>query len=57
VTIAGISPTKPALRVGTYKLRRPLYLVDARNGEQRPGVVEFLAFVRSAEGQRVTDRF
>ena len=57
VTIDGISPTKLALRDGTYKLRRPLYLVNARNGEQRPGVVEFLAFVRSAEGQRITDRF
>jgi phosphate transport system substrate-binding protein len=57
VTIDGISPTKQALRDGTYKLRRPLYLVTSRNGEQRPGVVEFLAFVQSAEGQRIIDRF
>jgi phosphate transport system substrate-binding protein len=57
VTIDGISPTKLALRDGTYKLRRPLYLVHARNGEQRPGVAEFLVFIRSAEGQKITDRF
>jgi phosphate transport system substrate-binding protein len=57
VTIDGISPTKPALHDGTYKLRRPLYLVYARNGEQKPGVVQFVEFIRSAEGQRITDRF
>ena len=57
VTIDGISPTKLALRDGTYKLRRPLYLVYSRKGEQRPGVAEFLAFIRGAEGQRITDRF
>jgi phosphate transport system substrate-binding protein len=57
VTIDGISPTKAALRDGTYKLRRPLYVVSGRNGEQRPAVLEFLAFIRSADGQRITDRF
>jgi len=57
VTIDGISPTKLTLHDGTYKLRRPLYLVYARNGEERPGVAEFLAFVRSADGQKITDRF
>ncbi len=57
LTIDGISPTKAALRNGTYKLRRPLYLVLGRSGEQRPGVLEFLAFIRSADGQRIIDRF
>ena len=57
VTIDGISPTKVALQDGTYKLRRPLYLVHARNGEPRLGVVEFLAFIRSSDGQRILDRF
>jgi ABC-type phosphate transport system substrate-binding protein len=58
VTIDGISPTKLALQDGSYKLRRPLYLVYARKTtEQRPGVTEFLAFIRSAEGQRIIDRF
>jgi phosphate transport system substrate-binding protein len=57
VTIDGISPTKLALHDGTYKLRRPLYLVYARNGEQKPGVVQFVEFIRSAEGQRIVDRF
>jgi phosphate transport system substrate-binding protein len=56
VTIDGISPTKPALRDGTYKLRRPLYLVYAR-GDQKPGIAEFLLFIMSAEGQKIIDRF
>ena len=57
LAIDGISPTKVALRDGTYKLRRPLYLVYARKGEQRPGIVGFLEFIRSADGQRIIDRF
>lgn len=57
VSIDGIIPTKPALRDGTYKLRRPLYLVYARNGEQRPGVLEFVEFVRGPDGKTITDRF
>lgn len=57
VTIDGVSPTKQALREGTYKLRRPLYLVYPRSGELRPAIAEFLEFVRSADGQRIIDRF
>ena len=57
MTIDGVWPTKSALRDGTYKLRRPLYLVYPRSGEQRPAIVQFLEFVRSAEGQRIIDRF
>jgi phosphate transport system substrate-binding protein len=57
VTIDGISPTKLALHDGTYKLRRPLYVVYARQGEQRPGVLEFIEFIRSSDGQRILDRF
>jgi phosphate transport system substrate-binding protein len=56
VTIDAISPTKSALRDGTYKLRRPLYLVFAR-GDQRPGIAQFLDFIRSADGQRIIDGF
>jgi ABC-type phosphate transport system substrate-binding protein len=57
ITIDGLSPTKLALRDGTYKLRRPLYLVYARGGEQKPAISEFLDFIRSAEGQKIIDRF
>jgi phosphate transport system substrate-binding protein len=53
----GVLPTKVALRDGTYKLTRPLYLVYARNGERRPGVASFLEFIRGAEGQKIIDRF
>jgi phosphate transport system substrate-binding protein len=57
VTLDGIPPTKAALRDGTYQLRRPLYLVYSRTGEQKPAIAEFLDFIRSAEGQRIIDRF
>ena len=57
LTIDGIGATKAALRDGTYRLRRPLYLVHARSGEERPAVVEFLEFIRSAEGQKITGGF
>ena len=57
LSIDGIFPTKLALHDGTYQLRRPLYLVYARNGEQRPGVVEFVRFIRSPDGKKITDRF
>jgi len=57
LTIDGIFPTKAAPRDGTYQMRRPLLIVYARNKEQRPGVAQFLDFVRSADGQRIIDRF
>jgi phosphate transport system substrate-binding protein len=57
VTVDGVFPTKLALQDGTYKLRRPLYLVLARSGAQRQGVLEFVDFIRSSEGQKITDRF
>jgi phosphate transport system substrate-binding protein len=57
VTIDGASPTKQALREGTYKLRRPLYLVYPREGDLKPAVAEFLEYIRSADGQRIIDRF
>jgi phosphate transport system substrate-binding protein len=57
LTIDGVSPTKPALVDGTYKLRRPLYLVFARNGDPKAGIVEFVDFIRSPEGQKIIARF
>lgn len=57
LTIDGISPTRSALHDGTYKLRRPLYVVYARKGELRAGVAAFVEFMRSPDGQRIIDRF
>jgi hypothetical protein len=31
--------------------------VYARNASLRAGVAEFISFIRSAEGQKITDRF
>jgi ABC-type phosphate transport system substrate-binding protein len=36
---------------------RPLYLVYARKSPQRPGVSQFVDFIRSADGQKIIDRF
>jgi phosphate transport system substrate-binding protein len=57
LTIDGIAPTKPALHDGSYKLRRPLYVVFAKTGPQKAAITEFLEFIRSAEGQKILDRF
>jgi phosphate transport system substrate-binding protein len=56
VTIDGVFPSKQTLRDGTYKLRRPLYLVYSRGGEQKPAISEFINFIRGAEGQKIIDR-
>jgi phosphate transport system substrate-binding protein len=57
LTIDGVAATRSALHDGTYKLRRPLYLVYSRRGDQKPGTVQFLEFIRSPDGQKVIDRF
>jgi phosphate transport system substrate-binding protein len=54
IAIDGVKPTKDNLRSGAYPVRRPLYLVT--NAEHvAPAIDAFLAFVRSADGQRVID--
>jgi len=57
VSIDGVLPTKQALRDGTYKLRRPLYVLVPRVGEIKPAIASFIEFVRGPEGQKVIDRF
>jgi phosphate transport system substrate-binding protein len=57
VSLDGIAPTRAALLDGTYKLRRPLYLLFSRSIAPKPAVASFLDFVKSAEGQRILDRF
>jgi phosphate transport system substrate-binding protein len=57
VTVDGVAPTKEALRGGTYKLRRPLYLVYARRGDPKPAIAQFLDFIRGPDGQKIIDRF
>jgi phosphate transport system substrate-binding protein len=56
VTIDGVTPTKQALRDGTYKVRRPLYLVYSRTVQPKPAIGQFLEFIRSAAGQRIIDK-
>ena len=57
VSLDGVTPTRQALRDGTYRLRRPLYLVVASASEPRPAIAEFLEFVRGPDGQKIIDRF
>lgn len=57
VTIDGVASTKAALRDGTYKLRRPLYLLTSRTNKLAPAVSAFIDFVNSPDGQKILDRF
>ena len=57
ISVDGVSPTKASLRDGTYKLRRPLFLLHSKSQTLKPAITEFLAFVASSEGQKILDRF
>jgi len=47
-----------ALNDGSYKIRRPLYLVyPIEPGQMNPDVKLFLDFVRSPEGQKILAGF
>ncbi len=53
VGIDGVMPTKPTLTDGTYRLRRPLYLVVTRSGKPKPAIGSFIEFMNGAEGQKI----
>ena len=57
VAIDGVAPTKTTLRDGTYRLRRPLYLLTSKEKALKPGVTAFIAFVNGSEGRKILDRF
>jgi len=58
VAIDGAPATMAALNNGTYKIRRPLYLVyPIEPGRMKPEVKVFLDFVRSPEGQKILSAF
>jgi phosphate transport system substrate-binding protein len=57
VTIDGVRPTRATLRDGTYKLRRPLYLLVTKNGVRKPVIVSFLEFVNGPDGLKIMERF
>lgn len=56
LTIDGIAPTRANLQNGSYKIRRPLYLVY-NNTSLKPAIQAFLDFVRGPEGQRIIATF
>jgi phosphate transport system substrate-binding protein len=57
LSVDGVMPTKSALRDGTYKFGRPLYLLVSKSKTPKPAVAAFLEFVSSADGQKILDRF
>ena len=58
LAIDGVPATMTALNAGTYKIRRPLYLVyPIEPGRMKPETKLFLDFVRSAEGQKILSGF
>jgi phosphate transport system substrate-binding protein len=58
IAIDGAPATMAALNNGSYKIRRPLYLVyPLEPGRMKPDVKLFLDFVRSVEGQKILSGF
>ena len=58
LSIDGAPATMAALNDGSYKIRRPLYLVyPIEPGRMKPDVKLFLDFVRSLEGQKILAGF
>lgn len=57
LSVDGLLPTRAALQDGTYKFGRPLYLLVTRTGTVKPAISAFLAFLKSADGQRILERF
>ncbi len=54
IAIDGVGATKENIANGTYKIRRPLWLVYNNDPSAlKPTVKEFLDFVRGPEGQKV----
>jgi phosphate transport system substrate-binding protein len=58
LALDGAPATMAALNDGSYKIRRPLYLVyPIEPGRMRPEVKLLLDFVRSTEGQKILSGF
>jgi phosphate transport system substrate-binding protein len=57
LSLDGVAPTRATLLDGSYKLRRPLYLLVTRSGTPKPAITAFLEFVKSAEGQKILASF
>lgn len=57
LSLDGVAPTRATLLDGSYKLRRPLYLLVTRSGTPKPAVTSFLDFVKSGEGQKILAGF
>lgn len=53
LSVDGIYPSQDNLRSGTYKARRPLYLLYKKNATLKPTVQAFFDFVRSPAGQAI----
>jgi ABC-type phosphate transport system substrate-binding protein len=58
LAIDGVPATMAALNDGSYKIRRPLFLVyPVDPTKMKPDVKLFLDFVRSPEGQKILGGF
>jgi phosphate transport system substrate-binding protein len=57
LSLDGVAPTRAALLDGSYKLRRPLYLLVTHSATRKPAVTSFLDFVKSTDGQKILQRF
>jgi phosphate transport system substrate-binding protein len=53
VSVGGVSPSKKTTVDGSYKLSRKLYMYT--NGKAKGGVNNYIAFIQSAEGQKIVE--
>ena len=58
LAIDGVAPNAQNLRDGTYKIRRPLYLIWQKDASKlKPAIKSFIDFVKSADGQKILAAF
>lgn len=57
LAVDGVMPTRAALVDGSYKLNRPLYLVVRSGTAPKPAIASFLEFIKSADGQKILEKF
>ena len=57
LSVDGVAPARAALIDGSYKLRRPLYVVSRLAVVPKPAIASLLDFIKSPEGQRILEKF
>jgi len=57
LSVDGVAPSRATLSDGTYKLRRPLFLLTAKTQTPKAAITEFISFINSSEGKKILEKF